>query len=581
MKQRLFLGIILCCLGGTPATAKPSLPSSAKIATPSLTSKNSLQPFSRFYVSPQEFNGDGTYDIATGDTVHLANGVDLKIRSIAKLPPESDLVFNDTLLFVDFSIQGERLNAAPVPIRLLAMPFVATKQNYAFQGYGATISLPGGNGKTPSPYVMNPKTLQPRYALNFQSPLPLTEALPDPGEKVASGVDLFNYCLAHEQQDQPEEAIYLHCLYLVSYTPLAGEMKLANDQISLIGPADQPDVVNDYFKQASICYALIQQQLQIEPLFLPIPIRITNQKKGGGVTTSLNGVLIGVKGKPLGGGTKCAEPVLSHEMVHYFVAPAPLQNIYDEGLATTVEWGIVQPLTVKLLATDFEISKPPVLIPPYDNKLLLQANTLYQEPFDVTDRAVFQYGNQIQGVFQPIGKPFSVAVGNATAVDNPNVPIIHLKEAVKSPLPLGAPTTKLDLYASDSLVSGLRCRLNGYQENIGWMTETGTTLYADEKINPILPFAPLSKYNPKNYLSFYKTAACFWREIDQQSGLGVVMKGLRKYQGFKNTPFPFFDLLSAQGIDIAALKQKFGINADAPNVSAYMPLSGNLGQYGP
>lgn len=566
----LTLGLI--CLSANTVIAKSPFPDWKKIPkfSPSVSLKDTLKK-PLYLGTPHEFSGNGTYEVASGDTVHLDNGVSIQIKQVNSFKSPYLQSLNGRQIFANFFIKGKKLNPAPVFIQLVAIPPIATWQGYEFRGYGVSIVLPTGNSIQQAPVSFELKSFQQRYGLTFTSP--------EKVGTVTSAVDLFNHCLALEAPNLPEEVRYLHCLYLIPYEPLPSEMKTVGGGISLIGPTDASEAVTAFFQEATACYDFIKEKLKMEPLFLPVPIRLVGGKKMGAAITSPDfGILLPFNpntSPPVPDGS-CQQTMLLHELVHYFVAPAPIRSVYNEGLATLLQHSIEKLLPVKMITANLEVPQTPVTIP---GTGLLFKLALPVDASVPTDQATFQYGFLSQGIFQPFDKPIKAKEDKTTTAPYDNfVPLIQLKEIHHD-----TPSATVALYSHAQLLPGLKCNNQGYQNAIGWTTDQGTTLAADETINPSELFMPLANYltpgYDQNILPFYNTAACLWQGIGEQIGLEAVMKEMKKYQNFKNLPFPFFDFLSAQGIDVATLKQKFGIKPDEPNAPSYIPLMGNVGQY--
>jgi hypothetical protein len=517
-------------------------------------SSNTIQ--TRF--ASKTFQGDGTYYVANGDSVILSNGVKVKIESIKQINNNNEFDKNRMEIFLSFYVKNEKLNLAPVKTIIKAIPLHQGWKGYYWKDYGAEISLPNNNEDIPVSFSTYPK---PSYQIKFVSPNKLGQ--------VNSPLDIYNYCT------QSYDATSPNCLKYITYTPSNGEVKLSNTKVSVIG--SDPEVVQWYFDQADACYDYIQEKLEIEPKFGPIPIRLVSDANVAVSTLNAGIFYPYAKFVPNSNSKVCGIKPLTHEMTHAFLNPAPLKDVFNEGLASMVEKSLQRVGETTLLESDKEIGYQWTYLFPGVNTLGIKLSDMNNE------EVVFVYGFYVAGqgwtYFQE--QP-SAKVNHATTIlYYQDFPIIEIKE---KNIPEGK--VKVNLYSHQPLFESLKCNGNNYQDYLGWNTEDNTVILADESINPEMIFLPLNEYLGQNFpyqqyaLQFYKTSACLWREIDEQIGTINVLTEMQDYQNYNQETFNLFEVLTDKGMDIEDLENRYGINFDEAGWQAYTSYSiGNVGEY--
>jgi hypothetical protein len=494
------------------------------------------------YTKPKTFKNDGTYFVGNKDIVELSNNIVVKIEDM-KITEETDgFSLNGVELYLSFFLKAKKINPVPLRVLMKAVPPNDVWFGYYFEGYGVRISLPTENMDIPvkSKYRMLLNT----YELSFSS----VEEL----GLVTSTTDLYQYCLNKNLGDEKAE---IGCLLYSPYDPQGNEVKISNSKVSVIGPNEE--TVQWYFSQANACYNYLNNNLEIDPLFGPIPIRLLNNLPVN-LNSGLTGIyLVSYSFNSESNPNICSNSILLHEMTHNFLVPAPIQDIFNEGLATVQEYSIAKNNDITMNQSNVLVTQDTITFILGNLGIKYKGTTI----LDGEIKAVIEVGILNTNDWISVEGDKTVGVGKAIRLEsNSNfLPILKIEEISED-----FSSIVVSLYNPATPIVNVNCAENGYYDYFGWETEEGTLQI--ETSNLILnEFVPLSKYLSEDYpyqtyyKQFYKTSSCFWKEIDEEIGIPLVTKEMQKYQNFKNEPFLFFEFLVDHGMDLDQLSIKYGI----------------------
>jgi hypothetical protein len=248
---------------------------------------------------------------------------------------------------------------------------------------------------------------------------------------------------------------------------------------------------------------------------------------------------------------KCEDRILTHELAHYFISPAPVSSIYNEGLSYFLENTIVSMYPINKTHSSLILNSEPTI---YYYNLGLRLKEAY------ADKAVIEMGLLNNGQWEVINPGVEIELGKASTTSFSQIdPIIHVKE-----INLSASYVVVDLYSQQVLKMKLKCNQNGFQDKAGWINDAGETIYADASIAPTIPYKKFEDYLVKEYsLDYLKSAACFWEDVSKVISIKQVVTEMRKYSNFDNQPFPLFEYLQENGVDAQALISKYNITITA------------------
>lgn len=464
----------------------------------------------------------------------LDNGIEIKIK---------DIFFDENVgtekgainIFVDLYFNNKKINANVLHFRISSIPEYSDWQNYEVMDFGIGLALP--DKKKIETKIINDKLY---FKIKFFSPNNM--------KKINSPLDIYNYCLNH----YPEKS----CLRYIPYYPRPNEISYENEKIVVIGPDNEN--TKKYFDNANNCYAILKDELDIDPA-LPVPIRLLNN-----ITVNVAGATgIQMVSKNLKDENYC-DTILLHEMSHYFITPWVINDVFNEGFATYFE-NKYTPLEETSLLKDNVI---------FTDNLHLMKNSLYLS-LNTSDNysLFFQYLLKENNEYEYINH-FILHTGYATYLEqDPSLPIIYAK--------MDNNNLKVQFYNYKKINKKLLCINNGYQEKTGWQTEN-EILYSYFGANSAKGFAYLDNYLiTDNYEEMYNTSACFWTEIFDNITIKDLVKEMKKYQKFNSKEFPFFEYLEKNNINVDLLSKKYGFSIK-PQKSAYHYIyatKGNVGLY--
>ena len=513
-------------------TKHPQIPSSAKF------NKSSAVEVINSAIKISSFVGDGSYFVSAGDTVKLDNNIQIKINSISKINPTSRFNKNELEIFASFFLNGSKLSIFPLRIKIYATPQNPAWKGYLFGGYAAQIALPDGNQQTEIETTSGPI---PKFKLSFKSS--------DKMGVINSAAQLFNYCQSNLQEQYNKN----QCFMFTPYEPVSGETKKADDTISVIGPAN---LVDAYFLEAKKCHERLSNLIGTKQDSPVIPIRIA-----ANVTTQISssdfGILLPTT-LQTGNPDQCNTAML-HEMAHFFIAPAPLRDIFNEGLATYITSLTPEINNLTLTLDNFIVDTNWQAVigaaAPVGFKIL----SLNQS----NSTATLEYGLKINGTWTKINQQtLALGLGEAIVLNyDPYFPVIELKELAEQSAIFAIYEHLSPIKNSSTFI----CEENGFKDMLGWRAPDGKIIKAAASINPLIAFAKLDTYlngGTSSANDYYKTSACLWEKIDKSIGIKKTVDEMRKWQNYKNEPFDFINFLSTNGMDINSMAQTFGFSTE-------------------